>query len=259
VVVVALARWLFLLTQSATRRSSITAIVLLLVSAACCVWSLLLYVQGHSNYVTWRELLHWQRQLLLDPDIYAPVCVAALLSLGFALVAFRRLRIRAVHIAISAFVATVALQGLYSELVRGWLTAHELQAHSSTWLAAGNALAFALIVYLTSGRHAIPGPVALARTAVAGGLLCVFVVGSWSFIELAVATKSVIANATAKPRSYHWRAPITIDDLVGCMPEYERVEGFTAEKAAFKHFIDAAASEARRSIKDPTPSQPRPL
>jgi len=76
-------------------------------------------------------------------------------------------------------------------------------------------------------------------------------VGSWSFYELAIATKSVIAEGSAKSRSYRYRLPMVIDDLLGCIPEYERVEGFTAEKLASKRYIEAAAAEGRQKLMQP--------
>ena len=251
VVVVALVRWLTLLMNGGTRKSLTLAVILLSLTAGCCSWSFLLYLQGHSNYVTWRELWHEQRQVLLDPGTLVSISVAALLSLGFCLARFRRLRIRAVFAALAAFVATLAAHGLLNELVRSWLAKWELERFGSAIQGLLTALGFAAIVYLVSDRHATPRPWRPARSAVAFGLLSVFVMGSWSFYQLATATKSVIAQQAAKPRSYRYRSPMVIDDLLGCLPEYDRVAGFTARKLASRRFIEAAAAEGRRNLLRP--------
>lgn len=248
VVVVAVARWLTVLMQRGTRRAQIVACVVLLFIAVSCCWSFLLYVQGHTNYVTWRDLLREQGRLLLDASIFVPFAVAASFSLSVGVVAFRRLRMRAIFAAVAAFVATLATHGLLVELVRGWV-ARRGQVWTIASLGLVSAWLFVVVAYLALDRHLVPGPTRRARSAVAGGLLAVFVVGSWSFTELAIATRKVIAQSAANPRKYHYKAPMVIDDLLGCIPEYDRVQGFTAQKAAFRHFIEAEVLEARRRLR----------
>jgi len=247
-VVIGLARWLYLLQQSATSRSRICAVVVLILSAAACLWSFLLYLQGHTNFFKWQLLLHAQRDVLRDPNAFVPVCVALVLSLGFVLFAFRRLRTRAVFAAVSALIATLAAHGLLIELVRGRLSAFGVEHFPPSLLWLMSALAFTVMIYLIADRHASPNPIPLARTAVAGGLLVIFVVGSWSFYELAVETKSVIAHSTAKPRKYRYRSTMVLDDLLACLPEYDLVEGFDARKLTARRFLEGAALEARQKI-----------
>jgi hypothetical protein len=121
-----------------------------------------------------------------------------------------------------------------------------------------SASTFAVVIYLAADRYVSPQPLRLARTAVAAGLLCVFVVGSWSFNKLAVSTKSVIAHSLAKPRHYHYRAPMAMDDVLGCLPEYDRVEGFEDRKLSARRFLEAAAVEARRKITNPADDGSKP-
>lgn len=249
VLIVALARWLSLLMQRGTRLSQMVVCVVLSVIAGSCFWSLLLFVQGHSNYVTWRDLLQEQRNLLVSPSIYVPIGIAALMSLGFGVVTFRSLRLRAIVAAVAAFVATVAARGLFAGVVRDCLTRWHVPSWTTGSLAILSASVFVVVAYVASDQQAVPNPMARARTAVAAGLIAVFVLGSWSFAELAIATRKVIAKSAANPRKYHYRAPMVIDDLLGCIPEYDRVEGFTAQKAAFRHFIDAEVVEARQRLK----------
>ncbi|HEY0464584.1 MAG TPA: hypothetical protein VGC79_10260, partial [Polyangiaceae bacterium] len=192
VVVVALARWLFLLEQSATRKGLRSALIVLSVSAACSFWSFLLYLQGHSNYVAWRDLLNEQRIALLDPNGYVPACVASVMSLGFGIALFRRLRRRAVVVAITAFVATLAVHGLLGALVRNWSAGHGVERFAPALTALVSVTSFALTIYLATDRNAPQILTRYARSFVAGGLLCVFVMGTWSFSELALATKHVI-------------------------------------------------------------------
>jgi hypothetical protein len=252
VVVVALVRWLLLLTRSATRKSMALAVILSSLTAASCCWSFLLYLQGQSNYLTWRALLQEQRHLLREASVFVPLLVATLLSLGFGLVAFRALRMRAVVAGIAAFIATLATQALWADVVRAWLTGWGFAPYTSATQGFLSAMAFAVIVYLITNRQAVPNPLRPARAAVGLGLLCVFLLGSWSFYRLTMATKSVIAHATAKPHNYRFRAAMAIDDLLECVPEYEQVEGFTERKLALKHFVEVAAMEARQKLFKPT-------
>jgi len=154
VVVVALARWLLLLMQSGTRKSLVAAVTLLSLTAACCCWSFLLYLQEHSNYVTWRELWHEQRRMLLDSSVFVSVAVAALLSLGFGITFFSRLRIRAVFAAFALFVATLAARGLLGTVVLRWLTSWGVERFSSAAQGLVSALALTVILYLVTDRHA---------------------------------------------------------------------------------------------------------
>jgi len=257
VLVVALARWLFLLQRSATRKALTIAISALSITAICCFWSLLLYLQGQSNYVTWRDLLHEQWLLARTPDVFVPVCIALALCAGFCLVCFGTLRSRALFIAFAAFVASLATQGLLTELVRGWASELGL-SHAVIMLGLVSACTFAVVCYLATDGQESPPPLGLARTAVAGGLLCVFVAGSWSFKKLAVETKNVIANSTAKPRNYRYRAAMVMDDALESLPEYDRVEGFEARKRAAREFIEAAAAEARRRLTHPGDENGKP-
>ncbi|MEI9940713.1 MAG: hypothetical protein WDO69_26155 [Pseudomonadota bacterium] len=238
-VVVALARWLYLLKESATRKDLNYAFVLLGLTAASCLWSLLLYLQGDSNYVTWRELLDAQRQYLFEPTVSVPLVVATAMSLGYGVFAFRRFRHRAALVAITAFIATLAAQGLLADPLAAWHFTPALYGIVS-------AVAFSAIIYLATDGDASPSPSRLARTAVAGAVLWVFVVGNWAFTQLAVATNSVIANSTANPRLYRYRSTMVLDDLLACLPEYDRVEGFTRRKLAARRFLEAAAQEARQ-------------
>jgi len=258
VVVVALARWLFLLQQSATRRGLAVALIVLSITAACCFWSLLLYLQGQSNFVTWRELLQEQWRLARDPNILVPLCVALALSFASCLITFGALRSRALFNAFAAFVATLATQGLFSELVRGWASDHDLSESVVMLQGLLSACTFALVSYLSADRYVSPQPLLLARTCVAGGLLCVFFVGGWSFNKLAVSTKSVIARSAAKPRNYRYRSSMVVDDVLGCLPEYDRVQGFEDRKLAAKRFLEAAADEARRKITHPNGEESKP-
>jgi hypothetical protein len=250
VLIVALARWLYLLMQRQTRSSQIVACVVLSVIAGSCLWSFLLYVQGHSNYVTWRDLLHEQRHLLVTPSISVPIGIAALMSLGYGVIAFRRLRMRAILTAVTVLVATVASEGLLAGVVRDWVTRWQVPGWTTGSLAIVSAGVFVVVAYLATDSQAVPNPLPRARSAVAFGLLAVFVVGTWSFTELALETRKVIAHSAANPRKYHYRAAMVIDDLLGCIPEYDRVEGFTAQKAAFRHFIEAEVVEARQRLKN---------
>jgi len=238
-VVVALARWLFLLKKSATRKDLTYALMLLGFTAAACFWSLLLFLQGDSNYLTWRELLEAQRQFLFEPSVFVPVVGATVMSLGFGVVAFRKLRSRAVLVAITAFIATLAAQSLLARPLEVW---HFTPARAGLV----NAIAFGAIVYLATDSQAQPRPVRLARTLVASALLWVFVVGNWTFTQLALATKSVIAGSTADPRHYRYRSTMVIEELLSCVAEYDRVEGFTKRKLTARRFVEAAAEEARR-------------
>jgi hypothetical protein len=259
VLIVALARWWYLLEQRGTRLSQIVASVALTLTAAACVWSFLLYIQGHTNYVTWRELLQEQRRQLREPSNFVPLGIAALLSLGFGAVAFRRLRMRAIFAAFAVFVASLAAQGLLAAVVRDWATRWEVPKWTTPSLAIVSALVFAVVAYVAIDGQPVPNPLRRARTVVAGGLLAVFVVGTYSFSQLAIATKKVIATGAANSRKYHFRAPMVIDDLLGCIPEYDRVEGFAARKAAFRRFIEAEVIEARRRIKEPPAAPPGPI
>jgi len=249
VLIVALARWLHLLVQRGTWLSQLVVCVVLSVIAGSSIWSFLLYVQGHSNYVTWRELLGEQRTLLASASIFVPLLIAALMSLGLGVVAFRRMRLGAIVAAVAAFVATVAAQGLLARVVRDWLTRWQIPSWTTGSLAMLSAGVFVVVAYVATDGQAVPNPMPRARSAVAGGLLAVFVLGSWSFAGLAIATRKVIAQSAANPRKYHYRAAMVIDDLLGCIPEYDRVEGFTAQKAAFRHFIEPEVVEARRRLK----------
>ena len=250
-VVLALTRWLLILQQDGTRRSLTCALALLGLTAASCFWSFLLYLQGHSNYVNWQELLHEQRQSLFDPNVYVPVLVAALMGLGFAVSRFGSLRSRAAFAAVTGFIGALATHGLLVELVRSKSSALGLERLTPALLGLVSAVAFTVIVWLATDRNAAPSPLRLARTAVAGGLLCVFVVGAWSFSQLAIATQSVIANATAKPRSFRYRSSMVMDELTASIEEYDRVEGFETRKRVARRFIEAAALEAHRKTAAP--------
>lgn len=250
VLIVALARWLYLLTQRGTRLSRVVACVVLSAVACSCVWSFLLYIQGHSNHVTWRDLLREQGRLLAAQSVFVPLLVAALMSLGFGVGTFRRLRMRAILAAFAAFVATVAAQGLLAALVRDWTMRWGVANWTTPSLGVVSAVVFVVVAYLVTDRQSVPNPLRGARTVVAVVLVGVFVMGTWSFSRLALATRKVIATGAANPRKYHYRAAMVIDDLTGCIPEYDRVQGFTAQKAAFRHFIDAEVSDARRRLKD---------
>jgi hypothetical protein len=250
-VVLALARWLLILQQDGTRRSLTSALVLLGLTAASCFWSFLLYLQGHANYVNWQELLHEQRQTLSDPSVFVPVLVAMLMGLGFAVSKFGTLRSRAVFAAVTGSIGALATHGLLVELVRSQLTALGLERWMPALLGLVVAIAFTVIVWLASDGSAALNPIRRARTAVAGGLLCVFIVGAWSFGQLAIATQSVIADATAKPRSFRYRSSMVMDELTASIEEYDRVEGFEARKRVARRFIEAAALDAHRKIAAP--------
>jgi hypothetical protein len=165
------------------------------------------------------------------------------------IVTFRRLRMRAIVEAVAAFVATVAGQALLAGVVRDGLTRWHVPSWTTGSLGLVSAVVFVVVAYLATDGQGVPNPLPRTRSVVAVGLLAVFVVGSWSFAELALATRKVIAQSAANPRKYHYRAAMVIDDLLGCIPEYDRVEGFTAQKAAFRHFIEPEVVEARRRLK----------
>ena len=186
-----------------------------------------------------------------DPSVFVPALVATLMGLGVAVSRFGTLRSRAVFAAVAGFIGALATHGLLVELVRSKLTALGLEHWTPALLGLVVALAFTLVVWLGTDGSAALNPIRLARTVVAGALLCVFVVGAWSFSQLAIATQSVIANSTAKPRSFRYRSSMVMDELTASIEEYDRVEGFETRKRVARRFIEAEAREAHRKTAAP--------
>lgn len=246
IVVIAVARWLALLLEEHDRwQARVGAAALLAVSALSCVWSLLLFLQGHSNFQKWDKLLDAQRGYLLDHNVLAPLVISALLAIGFAFVARREQPDRAVAVALTGFITTLAAQAVCGSLLTGWCERH-LETFTPVVLALFSAGVFALFVRLAAERSAPPNPTALARHVMVAALLWTFLAGSWAFAKLASATKDVIADSKAPARKYAYRSTMVIDDIVDSVREYDEVEGFNRRKLAAKHFIDATVEETRR-------------
>jgi hypothetical protein len=234
-----LSRWLDAPVDRARR---IAGYALLGLITAACVWSFLLFLQGHSNFHDWKELLRGQRKVVRDPAVLIPVAVASVLAVGAGLRSRRTLPGRAVLLAATAFVGALAAHALGSELLWSWLDAQKLAALAPAALALVCTLALAAVAYVATGREA-PAPRLPAQWLVATALCWIFVCGSWTFAKLAIATKEVIANGTANVRDYRYRSTMVIDDMVDSVREYKAVKGFEARKLAAKRFIDATVKQ----------------
>jgi hypothetical protein len=238
----ALARWLFLLNQSATRRSRVLAFVLHGFTLVACLWSFLLFLQGQSNHLTWGQLLQAQRETLLQSSVIVPMVVAILLSLGFGALTFKRHLGNALVTASTGFVSSLAAQGLLTELVRSATSRLGIAGLAPVLLSLVSCAAFSLVVYLAKEREFLPRPLDLVRPLLAGTVLWIFVVGTWGFSKLAVATEAEIAHPTAEIGNYRYRSTLVIDDLLECVNEYNLVQGFEERKRSSRHFIEATVN-----------------
>lgn len=240
--VVALARWLVLLLEpGASRARRAGGFILLGSMVAACTWSWLLYLQGPTNFHSWRELLSGQRALATDQQVFVPLGVTGLLAVGAAL-AWRTRWSRAVLSIVTAFVVAMAAHALFAEPLQIWCNEVGLGSLRAVLLSLLCTLAFAVVVSLT-GDHDTPVPSQLARGVVGASLGWIFLCGSWTFVRLTLATRDVIKNSTAETQNYLWRSTMVVEDIVESVEEYEAVDGFQRRKRAANQFLSGVLRE----------------
>jgi len=245
VAVAGLGRWLWLLVVVERFENRAAVFALLGAAAAACLWSLLLFFQGHSNHTDWGRLLRSQRDILSEPAVFFPLAVGVGVSLGVGVIGFRQRRSHAVFLALAGFVVTLAVHGLYYEVLRTSFLGVDLYLLTLLLLALPSLIAFVVVVHFGSAHEVLPARSRLAQTLVAGCLVWVFVFGNWAFAKLAIATDRAIAVGWAKSRPYGYRSTLVIDEMLAGVREYDMVRGFEDRKRSAKRFIDTTAQKSR--------------
>jgi hypothetical protein len=242
----ALAKWVRILFEDDSGRwRSRCGVWLLGLIAACCTWSALLFVQGHTNYSTWADLLHGQRlqwarsalSFMIAAGISAFVGVRANATLGR----------RSVVLAVASFLVSVSAYAVFAQpfqIHQAWCEKHNLKQVGDLITMGALVVGLAVAAYLGKSGGEWFAPKRAARVVVATGLVWVLFAGSWQFGKLTLATQDLIASGGAKERHYQYRATMVVDEIITSVREYNRVEGFSGSKQAAQHFIDATAAEA---------------
>lgn len=240
-------------TRSARRRLWMVA------TLVCCLWSLLVLLQGTTQFFSWAavfagqadaaaKLLEfrwiaamavstvlvagswaWARRLGLltgaDRLLVATTGLLCALSMAYLLMSAYPRWNRAVAGLILPSVTLLVLIGSISVLIRlatRWIGAHRRHP-----------------------REAGAGPDEFSRLLVAVSISAVFLIGTALFARLAFQTETRLASGNIPERAYTYVATYRVDQVLNGFREYLRVPGFDERKEALHRFLSSEGIKVR--------------
>jgi hypothetical protein len=200
----------------------------------CSLWSLLLMVQGHTNFLRWGELFAAQAATLRHLAPLWPVVLAAALA-AHGLTRGRTTERRVVAAATALLLAPVFdhLALRVGFVMGGTVEGAAVIALRLTFIALAPVAAM-LDLPRTESRT---GPTrGLARRVLAVVALALFVCTGALFLRLAVATERTIASGgVTGPGPV---AAFQYPEVAECYHEYRGVPGFEKKKEALRRFLE---------------------
>lgn len=211
---------------------------LLLACGACGGWSLLLCLQGETNFNSWAELWQAQVKTLSEARVWAPVSGALVAALAARLLTLHR-----PHVALAALGA--AAVGLATLAVLDPWVHDSLHRSRSSWRAVlPYHLSHAAIVSTVAAFAALKLDSARRRGSrliermVGGFALAVALTGSIQFQQLASRTEAYLRQPKPEQHDFVLTSAVLWDQIVPSYYEYLDIPGFERPKARFLAYLE---------------------
>lgn len=210
---------------------------LLLLCAACSAWSLLLCLQGETNFNSWAELWQAQVKAASRPLVFVPALAALVVAAAARVVTWRRSD--AGLPALAAASVGLATLAVLDPWVQGLMRSRsswreDLPYYLGAAAAVVSLAAFAALRLAAPARSRSP----FTERLVGGFALAVVLTGSIQFQSLAARTEAYVRDPKPEQHGFVLTSTVLWDQIVPSYYEYLPIPGFEQPKQRFLAYLE---------------------